>query len=420
MKTKYLLILFACIVFKHTKAQIVHIPDPTFKYGLLNYGIADLNGDGNHDSIVDTNGDGEIQVSEAEAVFGLQVGAYLVNGLHIQSLEGIEYFINIEVLNFSDQEVDSINLTSLAQLKNLNCSDNMLLSLDITQNPLLEVISCIENLITGTIDTSMNPLLRHYHSGGFIGNLLDSVNFTQNPLLEHLGFKVAANTVDLSQNTLLTDLNIRGLEIPSIDLSNNSLLEFFDIGNLNLNDLDITQNINLKGISVKNNSLTSLDISHCPNLTNIYCNDNQLTSLNIQNGNNVNFYTMRTFNNPNLTCIQVDDIDFANAQICNFGTFPDWCKDPIATYSQLCDLGIAENTLNKDIIVYPNPVYKTVNIVANNVTIKQIIIYTILGKKLLQKQGNIQHVNMAQLPKGILFIKIETDKGFLIKKVVKK
>lgn len=65
-------------------AQIVNIPDSNFKTELLN-----------HSPVIDTNGDGEIQVSEAEAVLLL----YLYHK-QIPSLERLQSFINLEDLNY--------------------------------------------------------------------------------------------------------------------------------------------------------------------------------------------------------------------------------------------------------------------------------------------------------------------------------
>ena len=73
-------------------AQIVNIPDPILKYQLITFPIADL-GNG-FNEIADTNGDGQIQVSEAEAVLGLQLVEQ-----SIADLEGLQYFINMEIID---------------------------------------------------------------------------------------------------------------------------------------------------------------------------------------------------------------------------------------------------------------------------------------------------------------------------------
>ncbi len=63
---------------------------------------------------------------------------------------------------------------------------------------------------------------------------------------------------------------------------------------------------------VSGNNLTDLDISQNPVLDRLFSNNNQLQSLNIQNGNNTNFQNLEAQNNANLTCVQVDDIAYAN------------------------------------------------------------------------------------------------------------
>jgi len=46
-------------------------------------------------------------------------------------------------------------------------------------------------------------------------------------------------------------------------------------------------------------------------LTKLYCNQNSLTTLNVANGNNSNFVSFFANNNPNLTCITVDNVAYS-------------------------------------------------------------------------------------------------------------
>lgn len=84
--------------------------------------------------------------------------------------------------------------------------------------------------------------------------------------------------------------------------------------NNNLSDLSmLALNTNLVTLGCAGNQLTSLNISSNVNLVNLYCNNNLLTSLNVANGNNINFESFSAIANPDLTCIQVDDVDYAAA-----------------------------------------------------------------------------------------------------------
>ena len=60
-----------------------------------------------------------------------------------------------------------------------------------------------------------------------------------------------------------------------------------------------------------NNQLTSLDVSNNTALTQLGCEVNQLTSLDLRNGNNQNLLNFNVTSNPNLTCINVDDVTYS-------------------------------------------------------------------------------------------------------------
>ena len=97
MKNLSLLLLFISTL---CSAQIINIPDVNFKNKLLaadasNFSCACIGSSADTcvPGVIDTNGDGEIEVSEAQTVAILQV-----NGLDISDLTGIEYFTNLEWL----------------------------------------------------------------------------------------------------------------------------------------------------------------------------------------------------------------------------------------------------------------------------------------------------------------------------------
>ena len=71
--------------------------------------------------------------------------------------------------------------------------------------------------------------------------------------------------------------------------------------------LDVSQNIVLEGLSCGNNLITSLNLSLNTALHVLYCPENQISCLNIKNGNNINFWQFYVSENPNLSCIEVDD-----------------------------------------------------------------------------------------------------------------
>ena len=78
-----------------------------------------------------------------------------------------------------------------------------------------------------------------------------------------------------------------------------------------ITNLNLTQNIALTNLQCAQNSLTSLDVSNNTALTQLGCEVNQLTSLDLRNGNNQNLLNFNVTSNPNLTCINVDDVTYS-------------------------------------------------------------------------------------------------------------
>ncbi len=101
---------------------------------------------------------------------------------------------------------------------------------------------------------------------------------------------------------------------------------------------------------MNNNQLTSLDVTQNTALRSLSCDNNQLTCLNVKNGNNSNFTSFYALNNPNLTCIEVDDVAYSTAN---------WTSiDAGASFSTNCnnDCSVGINEANTpSLSIYPNP-----------------------------------------------------------------
>lgn len=82
------------------RAQIINFPDANFKARLLaanasnGYACVGANSMGCLPGVVDTNGNGEIEVNEAQSVAILTL-----DDANIINLTGIEYFVNLERLD---------------------------------------------------------------------------------------------------------------------------------------------------------------------------------------------------------------------------------------------------------------------------------------------------------------------------------
>ena len=80
--------------------------------------------------------------------------------------------------------------------------------------------------------------------------------------------------------------------------------------------------------------------------------------------------------------------------------------------------GISETEAGK-INIYPNPVKDELTIENGELTIKKITIADLSGKSIQQINGSQKQINVSVLAKGIYFVKIETDKGVVTRKLIK-
>ncbi len=157
---------------------LVHIPDNFFKSKLVN----DLN--------INTNGNSEIECSEAAAFSGT-IYAHFAG---ISDLTGIEAFTSATGLWAYGNQLSDIDLSQNVALEEIDVDENALSMLDLSQNVLLEKISCSNNLLTSLI-LGNNTVLQELDC---TGNALTSLNVSANTGLIRL---------DCSNNQL-TSLNV--------------------------------------------------------------------------------------------------------------------------------------------------------------------------------------------------------------------
>jgi len=281
-------------------SQYTLIPDVNFENKLIASGI-------------DTGiADGKVLTSNISSVTTLDLDNSLIT-----DLTGIEDFTSLEILKCSQNQLKSINISQNTKLTELEVSENQLTILDITSNVLLKFLDCQKNQI---INLNINN-----------NTALKKLNCANNNI----------TSLNTSNNTLLTSFGCHYNKITSLDVSKNLLLtEFVCVGN-KLTTINVSKNPELNIFDCYENQITSIDISKNTKITEFACNNNQLTYLNVKNGNNINFklyYTNYT-NNPNLTCILVDDVDYSN------GTWYDK-KDTKASFNTNC---AASYTLIPDI-----------------------------------------------------------------------
>ena len=410
MKTKKMLItVIATIAFiASTQSQNVNIPDANFKAALVS------------NASINTNMDTEIQVSEA-SVFN---GAINVSYLNITDLTGIAAFVLLDSLNCRFNPLISFDVYANTVLTYINCgpfiNDNMGFedSIDFSANTMLTYLNCsgviglgVENSLSSINVTGLNNLT--YLDCG--ANILVSLDVSTNTSLNYLDCSsTCVNGGIGSDFAQLTNLNLSGaIALTYLDCSfdgNGSPLGPGWIAQSSFGYLDVSSNTALTYINCSRNVLTSLDVSSCTALTTLRCSSNQLTSLNVKNGNNINMdlmsynYGFLASNNPNLSCIEVDNVAWSNTN---------WANDIDATayFSENCSgVGITDNNESNAPIFYPNPTTGTIYLSEPaNITLSD------LSGNLLLEQKNTNQLDISDLPAGMYFLNIGENKQHIFK-----
>ncbi|MHC0445066.1 DUF7619 domain-containing protein [Flavobacterium sp. 3-218] len=184
---KKLYFVFALIFFNALNAQIINFPDANLKAKLLTAAngntvrVASVQyfnpGYPSYFNKIDTNNDGEIQISEALLIKSLDI-----SDSNISDLTGLSYFSNLHTLichnnkisnlsevnsipslvqfqmNYNTGSLNQVNLSNLINLKTLTCISDNLTVLNVSNNVSLENISCQDNKLT-SLDVSNCPNL---------------------------------------------------------------------------------------------------------------------------------------------------------------------------------------------------------------------------------------------------------------------
>jgi Leucine-rich repeat (LRR) protein len=223
-------------------------------------------------------------------------------------------------------------------------------------------------------------------------------------------------TLNVSTNTALTSLHCSINQLTTLNVSTNTALQALDCYNNSLTGLNVSANTALTGLSCAGNQITGLNVSTNTALMELNCSGNELTSLNVKNGNNTAFGFFSATGNPNLQCIEVDNVAYSNAN---------WAlgKDPSAVFSTNCAIiSIAGHTLNAaGISIYPSPSTGIFSVETNRLSEMSIGVYDLTGKCIFQKLSSDllrQSIDLSHEPRGVYFVKVMADDRLITKKIV--
>ena len=370
---------------------------------------------------IDQNGNGEIEVSEAQLITAINV-----SNANISSLSGIENFSNLFNINFDDNNVPSISAVGLNNLKQMQCVNNHMTS-----------YSFLNNFLN----------LKYFNAGN---DLVTSISFGSLPNLLKFAVRDNPNLQSINFNGL-TGLKTLGLN--SCPINNINFLPLVNLENLSLNNsqisnLNLTQIPTLKSLECNNNLLTTLNFTENPNLEKVDCSFNQLTTLDFRNNflfyglacrnNNLNsiylkngtkqLYDNQPFpsqiydnwnNNPNLNYICADNNEITDIQTNLMGSY----NLNTINFDSNCLLSTIKNDLS-NISIAPNPIndIMSIDLTNNNEVFLNFVIIDLLGKIVFEKNlrpFEKNQINIAHLNKGIYLVRVYNDKKSINVKLIK-
>lgn len=430
MKCKFLsIIAFAATT---TIAQNVNIPDDNFRALLL------------LDPSINTNIDTEISVAEAEAYTGeLNETHFGVWGSEVNDITGLEAFINITSLDGVAYINDTLDLKPLTKLERVNLNFSNATNwkgIDITglsnltylelngkstypdhiyfemgNNPALDTFD-ISNITVDTVDFRNATSLTF--ASGLWENGLEHILLNNTPSLEKLEFRGGSlSDIDLSESPSLKYLTVPSDgNLTSLDFSNNPKLVGFQAVFNPLTTVNFGSADSLEWIDVRYNELTEISLPNSLKLDRALINDNLLTSVDLKNSSNLRILT--AYNNSGLDDICISDVDFANSNPLSVDSFEEgdflwtddfYIKDATAEWSNCISTNV-KDIENTELAVFPNPASDVLSIKTTSL-ISSVKIYDNEGREVFSVNDNFQFIDIANLSKGIYFLKVNSVEG---------
>ena len=391
----------------------VYIPDNAFLDALIDEGV-------------DTDGNGMISYTEAEAITSLDVsGEWICNGgscgyiRQIASLEGVEAFINLDTLLCYNNKLTSLDVSNNTALEYLRCAGNQLTSLDVSNNTALEdLILCGfrggGNLLTYldvSHNTALTGLLCNY-------NQLTSLDVSNNTALTHLWCGINQLTsLDVSNNTALTRLWCQRNQLTSLDVSGCTALTGLLCDNNQLTSLDVSNNTALTNLNCEANQLTSLDVSNNTALTNLDCDTNQLTSLDVSNNTALRWLYLSDMPTLHEVCVW-EDFSLDSVSV-NTSDSPNVCFE--TDCDGVCGGTGIEGYSMTGLSIHPNPVNNFLTIETVNSCQHTIEITSLNGQLIYRNkiEGSVLQIDLSSFRKGVYIIRVRSGDLVRTEKIIK-
>ena len=252
--------------------------------------------------------------------------------------------------------------------------------------------------------------------------------------------------------TALQSLFCDNITLTELDATNCTQLELLNCDyNYNLTKLNVTNCVQLQILSCQCNSLSKLDVTNCTQLECLRCENNRLTGLDLTGldklvkdffageyqevlltlyGNETGSYTLPI--NLNAPTFMNSTISYENGILESMDNTVASTSFTVQTGKEGFELSgtmnftysnVGISTQKKiELKVYPNPTSGELRVTSNELQVTNIEIFDVYGRKqlsTLNSQLSTQKIDISHLPAGIYFVKIITDTGVTVKKIVK-
>lgn len=221
-----------------------------------------------------------------------------VAGAYVTGIE-LDKCTNLELLDLTHNQLQSLDLTPLTNLYALYLSDNPFTAATPAiigaPKPALHILE-VDNVgyLSPTFNLSDYPELVAFD--GYHNFSIFECDPSGCPKLESLSLEMTnVSTLDVSKNLKLNSLNIAETRISDLDISKNEYLVRLTAGHYSgsinvgyhLNGIDLTHNPYLMVVDLAGNQLSSVDVSKNPLLQTLFLTNNNLTSLDLSANTNM-------------------------------------------------------------------------------------------------------------------------------------
>ena len=258
-----------------------------------------------------------------------------VSGRSISNLKGIEHLTALEVLDCSDNNLTSLNVSACTQLLALHCKNNAFTSLNITNLPRLTTLDLKNNASLTKLLCNNNCLMTISLDGCYQLQELDcSYNY-----LGHLNLVDCTQLKKLSSyNNQLAELELDGChQIEEIYCTGSQMTIFSITGKEKLKTLYFNDNYSLNWLYCNSNALTQLSLGGCSSLKGLDCRSNSLRTLYLRDC--VNLQSVYCQNNALVSLTPPDNLQVLE---CSNNKFPTLT---LIGLSRLTSLNVSDNAL---------------------------------------------------------------------------